>query len=91
MIGVRRFETSRHARRRYPRVFCGISVADPDAGGHVVDIQSTTITIQELRIERPTILDYLRTVAPEKQEIALIHALEVGVIELAVRRERFQR
>ena len=56
-----------------------------------MDIQSTAITIQELRIERPTILDYLRTVAPEKQKIALIHALEVGVIELAVRRERFQR
>jgi hypothetical protein len=85
---------SKHGEKRAAPI-CAFSVASalriPPAGGLVVDIQSTTITIQELRIERPTILDYLRTVAPEKQEIALIHALEVGVLELAVRRERFQR
>ena len=56
-----------------------------------MEVHSTTINIQELRIERPAIVEYLRTVAPDKQEIALVHALEVGVIELALRRERFQR
>ena len=63
----------------------------PTAEVRVVEVQSTTIHIQELRIERPAIVEYLRMVAPDKQEIALIHALEVGVIELALRRERFQR
>jgi hypothetical protein len=56
-----------------------------------VQVQSTAISIQEMRIERPAIVEYLRTIAPDKQEIALVHALEVGVIELALRRERFQR
>jgi hypothetical protein len=57
----------------------------------MVDVQETTINIQEMSIERPAILDYLKTIAPEKQEIALVHALEVGIIELAARRERFHR
>jgi hypothetical protein len=58
----------------------------------VVQVQSSTIDIQEMRIiDRPAIVEYLRTIAPDKLEIALVHALEVGVIELAMRRERFQR
>ena len=57
----------------------------------MVDVQSATINIQEMRIERPSIVDYLKAIAPDKQEIALVHALEVGVTELAMRRERFQR
>jgi hypothetical protein len=57
----------------------------------VVEVQSATINIQELRIERPAIVAYLKGIAPDKQEIALVHALEVGVTELALRRERFQR
>jgi hypothetical protein len=55
----------------------------------MVEVEAATINIQELRIERPSIVDYLRTITPEKQEIALVHALEVGVTELAARRERF--
>jgi hypothetical protein len=57
----------------------------------VVDVQSAMVNIQELRIERPAIVAYLKAIAPDKQEIALVHALEVGVTELASRRERFQR
>ena len=34
---------------------------------------------------------YLKAIAPDTQAIALVHALEVGVTELALRRERFQR
>ena len=33
---------------------------------------------------------YLQKISPEKQEIALVHLLEVGVTELLARRERFQ-
>jgi hypothetical protein len=58
-------------------------------GAHMVEIESATINIQTLRIERPSIVDYLKTITPDKQEIALVHALEVGVTELAARRERF--
>ena len=57
----------------------------------MVEVDSATINIQDLRIERPSIVAYLRTIAPDKQEIALLHALEVGVTELGLRRERFQR
>jgi len=56
-----------------------------------VEVQLGAVSIQDLRIERPAIVAYLRAIAPDKQEIALLHALEVGVTELALRRERFQR
>ncbi|MBW8862282.1 MAG: hypothetical protein JF610_00545 [Acidobacteria bacterium] len=56
-----------------------------------VEVQGTTMRIHELCIERPSIVAYLGKIAPEKQEIALVHALEVGITELIARRERFQR
>jgi hypothetical protein len=49
------------------------------------------VRIRDLSIERPAIVAYLNALAPDKQAIALVHALEVGVTELALRRERFQR
>jgi hypothetical protein len=75
---------------------CGFHNQDPQSVFRnercpVVEVQSATINIQELRIERPAIVAYLKAIAPDKQEIALVHALEVGVTELALRRERFQR
>ncbi len=56
-----------------------------------VEVLATSLRIRDLSIERPAIVAYLRAIAPDKQEIALLHALEVGVTELASRRERFQR
>lgn len=56
-----------------------------------VEVFETSMRIHDLNIERPAIVAYLRAIAPDKQEIALVHALEVGVTELASRRERFQR
>jgi hypothetical protein len=32
---------------------------------------------------------YLQRISPEKPEIALVHALEVGITESLARRERF--
>jgi hypothetical protein len=55
-----------------------------------VEVLATTMRIHELSIERPAILAYLRTIPPEKQALALVHALEVGVTEMAARRERFK-
>ena len=55
-----------------------------------VQILSKTMRIHDLSIEQPAIVGYLRSISPEKQEIALVHALEVGVKELLARRERFR-
>ena len=55
-----------------------------------VQVQATSMRIQDLSIERPAIIAYLRNIAPEKQELALLHAIEVGITEMAARRERFQ-
>jgi hypothetical protein len=55
-----------------------------------VHVDSTTIHIHDLLMDRPSIAGYLNTISPEKQEIALIHALEVGITELLARRARFR-
>ena len=56
-----------------------------------VQVLSTSMTIHDLSIERSSIVDYLKNIAPDKQAIALIHALEVGVTEMLSRRGRMQR
>ena len=55
-----------------------------------VQVLASAVRIDDLCIERPLIVSYLRGISPDKQQIALVHALEVGVKELAARRERFQ-
>jgi hypothetical protein len=64
------------------------SAATTDRAVEVVD---TMMRIHELCIDRPAIVSYIGKIAPDKQEIALVHALEVGITELIARRERFQR
>jgi hypothetical protein len=65
---------------------------DPVAvAGRPVEVLETMMRIHELCIERPNIVAYLGKIAPDKQEIALVHAIEVGITELIARRERFQR
>ena len=56
-----------------------------------VEVLSNSVRIHELTVERPAIAAYLEHIAPDKLEIALVHALEVGVTELAARRERFKK
>jgi hypothetical protein len=56
-----------------------------------VQVLATSMTIHELSIERPSIIEYLRAIDPDKQAIALIHAIEVGVTEMLARRGRLQR
>jgi hypothetical protein len=57
---------------------------------HPVQVLTTTMRIQKLVIDRPAVVAYFQNISASKQEIALIHALEVGVKELAARRERFK-
>jgi len=66
------------------------ALTDPPIPDRPVDVLETTMTIHELSIDRPSILKYLRSIAPDKQAIALVHALEVGVTEMIARRERFE-
>jgi hypothetical protein len=56
--------------------------------GRSVELLGNTMTIHQLFIERASIVTYLQTIPLEKQEIALVHALEVGVTEVLARRER---
>ena len=63
----------------------------PHMAGRSVEVLETMMRIHELCIERPNIVAYLGKIAPDKQEIALVHAIEVGITELIARRERFQR
>lgn len=58
--------------------------------GHPVHVEGAAVRIDDLTIDRQSIVDYLRSIHPSKQEIALVHALEVGVTELVARRERFK-
>jgi hypothetical protein len=51
-----------------------------------VQVLTTTMRLQKLVIDRPAIVAYFQGISPDKQEIALVHALEVGVKELGVRR-----
>lgn len=55
-----------------------------------VQVLATTMTIHDLTIERPAIIAYLQNIPADKQEIALVHALEVGITEVVSRRERFR-
>jgi hypothetical protein len=66
------------------------SLATADDRHVQVQVLSTSMTIHDLSIERASIVDYLKTIAPDKQAIALVHALEVGITEMIARRERFK-
>jgi hypothetical protein len=53
-----------------------------------VQMLTTTMRLQKLVIDRPTVVAYFQGIPADKQEIALVHALEVGVAELLARRKR---
>jgi hypothetical protein len=53
-----------------------------------VQVLSTTMQIHDLSIEQPAVVAYLQSIDPGKQEIALVHAIEVGITELVSRRAR---
>ena len=53
-----------------------------------IQVLSMKMRIQDVSIERPAVVAYFNAIPADKQEIALVHALEVGVAELAARRAR---
>jgi hypothetical protein len=52
-----------------------------------IQVLSMKMRIQDVSIERPAIVAYFNGIPADKQEIALVHALEVGVAELLARRK----
>ncbi|HXD74624.1 MAG TPA: hypothetical protein VN628_12840 [Vicinamibacterales bacterium] len=55
-----------------------------------MQVLSSQMRIRDLSIEKAAVVAYFKNIPAEKQEIALVHALEVGINELAARRERFK-
>jgi hypothetical protein len=51
-----------------------------------IDVRATTVRIRDLSITRATVVAYLREIADANQEVALLHALDVGVAEILARR-----
>lgn len=68
-----------------------LPVDSPASTSERVQVLSTSMHIRDLSIERPSIIAYLQNIAPEKLEIALVHALEVGITEMQLRRGRFRQ
>jgi hypothetical protein len=64
---------------------------EPFATTRSVNVQRKEIQIQNLTIERQGIVDYLKNVTADKVEVALVHALEVGVVAIEMRRAEFRR
>ena len=56
-----------------------------------IQVLTSTMRLQKLVIDRPSIVAYFQSIPADKQEIALIHALEVGVTELGARRGKVKR
>ena len=56
-----------------------------------IQVLTSTMRLQKLVIDSPAIVAYFQSIPADKQEIALVHALEVGVTELGVRRGKARR
>ena len=53
-----------------------------------IQVLSMKMRIQDVSIDRPAVVAYFNGVPADKLEIALVHALELGVAELVARRSR---
>jgi hypothetical protein len=56
-----------------------------------VQVVSGRMKIHNVSIDRAAIVQYFKNVPADKREIALVHAIEVGLAELTARRERTRR
>jgi hypothetical protein len=56
-----------------------------------VQVMSMRMKIRNISIDRPAVVQYFKNIPADKQEIALVHAIEVGIAELAARRDRTKR
>ena len=56
--------------------------------GPAVEVLADGMRIKEVLVSRPDVVAYIEGIAPDKREVALIHAIEVGITEILVRRRR---
>jgi hypothetical protein len=56
-----------------------------------IQVFTSTLRLQKLTIDRPAVVAYFQSIPADKQEIALVHALEVGIKELGARRGNVKR
>ena len=56
--------------------------------GPAVEVLADGMRIKEILVSRPDVVAYIEGIAPDKREVALIHAIEVGITEILVRRRR---
>ena len=54
---------------------------EPLAAKQSVTVLANQVRILNLNVDRPSIVRYLGQIPSEKLEIALLHALEVGIVE----------
>jgi hypothetical protein len=53
-----------------------------------IQVLSMKMRIHDVNIDRPAVVAYFSSIPADKQEIAFVHALELGVAELMARRNR---
>ena len=51
-----------------------------------VRVAAASVQIRDFCVQARAVVDYLKNIAPDNREIALAHALEVGIAELSRRR-----
>ena len=56
--------------------------------GPAVEVLAAGMRINELWVARPEVVSYFESIAADKREIALVHAIEVGITEILLRRRR---
>ncbi len=56
--------------------------------GPAVEVLAEGMRIKEILVSRPDVVAYIEGIAPDKREVALIHAIEIGITEILARRRR---
>jgi hypothetical protein len=59
-----------------------------EAKGPAVEVLAEGLRINELLVSRPDVVAYIEGIAPDKREVALVHAIEIGITEILARRRR---
>lgn len=59
-----------------------------DSVDSAVEVLATKTRIRDICIEHVDVAAYLQGVSPDKREIALVHAIKVGIMEIVARRDR---
>ncbi len=62
------------------------NLIEPLAAARTVSVRGAKVQIVDLTIDRPGIVGYLNNIAVGKREIAILHALEVGIGTIQARR-----